>query len=125
MPERDEATGRFLNGNKRSTGRPRGARSKLSEAFLDDLREAWEVHGATALAKCAADQPAKFCSITASLLPKEVIVAALRVDASGADGQRHFAEAYLKLREMVGIRDDPALIEIESERRDAEMLADD
>jgi len=74
IAQRDEATGRFITGTKAGPGRPRGARNKLGEAFLEDLREAWEQHGATALARCAEEEPGQFCRIVASLLPKDINV---------------------------------------------------
>lgn len=43
-PQRDEK-GRLLPGHKMATGRPRGARSRLSEAVLNDLETAWETSG--------------------------------------------------------------------------------
>ena len=70
--ERDEKTGRFLPGNSGFGGRPRGSRNKLGEAFLEDLRDAWEEHGAIALARCAQEEPGQFCRIVAGLLPKDI-----------------------------------------------------
>jgi hypothetical protein len=37
---RDPKTGHFLRGHSGNGGRPRGARSKLGEAFIEDLRDA-------------------------------------------------------------------------------------
>jgi hypothetical protein len=68
--DRDER-GRFQTGNT-GGGRPRGARNKLGEAFLEDLRDAWNERGATALARCAEEEPGTFCKIIASLLPRTV-----------------------------------------------------
>jgi hypothetical protein len=42
----------------------------LGEQFLEDLRSAWLTHGPEALEKCATEDPAAFCKIVASLLPK-------------------------------------------------------
>src|SRR5438874_7377069 len=60
-------------------GRPRGSRGRLSEDFLSDLHSAWGEHGATALARCARDEPGVFCKIVAGLLPRSVD---LTVDAT-------------------------------------------
>ena len=68
--DRDER-GRYKTGNI-GGGRPKGARSKLGEAFLEDLRDAWNERGATALARCAEEEPGTFCKIIASLLPKTI-----------------------------------------------------
>jgi hypothetical protein len=53
-------------------GRPRGSRNRLADAFVTDLAAAWEEHGVMALTKCATAEPAKFVSIIASLLPRDV-----------------------------------------------------
>jgi hypothetical protein len=71
--ERDRG-GRFVIGGKPGPGRPRGARSRLGEAFLEDLRDAWNEHGATALAACAINEPSSFCKLVASLLPRDINV---------------------------------------------------
>ena len=53
-------------------GRPKGARSKLSEEFLQDLHEAWGEHGKAALVATAKDKPSELVKVVAALLPKEV-----------------------------------------------------
>lgn len=53
-------------------GRPKGSRNKLGEAFLLDFLEEWEKNGKAALSACRLQDPARFCSIAASLLPKEI-----------------------------------------------------
>jgi hypothetical protein len=70
--DRDARTGRFLSGNVGGPGRERGSRSKLGSAFLEDLRDAWNEHGATALARCATEEPAQFVRVVASLMPRDV-----------------------------------------------------
>jgi hypothetical protein len=60
-------------------GRPRGARSKLSEDFLRDLHEAWKKHGRVALTACATTDPSAFVKVVAGLLPRET---SLDVDIS-------------------------------------------
>lgn len=53
-------------------GRPRGARSKFSEAFIADLHACWEEHGTEALRQCARDDPGQFLRVCASLMPRDV-----------------------------------------------------
>ncbi len=53
-------------------GRPKGSRNKLGEAFLADLLADWENYGAFALADCRKEDPARYCAIVASILPKEL-----------------------------------------------------
>jgi hypothetical protein len=95
---RDER-GRFLAGNSGNGGRPKGARSKLGEAFLEDLRDAWNEHGAAALKRCAIEEPAQFCRIVASLMPKDVN---LNLSVDAAD----FATKFRSARAMLG-NDEP------------------
>jgi hypothetical protein len=63
--------GRFVNGGKPGPGRPVGARSKLGEQFLLDLATVWKQDGLDALRRCAADEPAQFVRVVASLMPRE------------------------------------------------------
>jgi hypothetical protein len=55
-------------------GRPKGARSKLGEAFLDDLLQAWEREGAAAIQRVIDTKPAAFLKVVADILPKELKV---------------------------------------------------
>lgn len=63
------------------TGRPKGARSKLSEKFWGDYFAAWETHGEAALAHVAANDPSTFVRVAASLMPKETEVTLRNVTA--------------------------------------------
>jgi hypothetical protein len=120
-PDRDE-NGRFLNGNKRAVGRPRGSRSKLSETFISDLNEAWETHGVAALNKCATQEPVKFCKIVADLLPSKM-EASLNVTNIFAQynltDPREFAAAWEIARKVV--YGQAPIAEIDSDLRDAEF----
>src|SRR5215470_14146362 len=71
--ERD-ARGQFKVGHTGMGGRPRGARSKLTTQFLDDLQTTWELYGKSALERCAIEEPAQFARIVAGLLPREAHV---------------------------------------------------
>ena len=53
-------------------GRRKGARSKLGEAFLDDLASAWSEHGAAAIQKMIDIKPEVFVKVVADLMPKDV-----------------------------------------------------
>jgi hypothetical protein len=59
-------------------GRPKGARSKLGEAFLKELLTDWEEHGAKAIQDMRDDKPGDYVKVVASILPKEI---------TGEDGQ--------------------------------------
>jgi hypothetical protein len=64
--------GQFIAGHSGNGGRPRGARSKLGEQFVEDLRSVWETHGKQALIDCAENEPAQFVRVLAGLLPKTI-----------------------------------------------------
>lgn len=73
--ERD-GKGRFQIGHRAAgLSRPIGERSKLGTAFLEDLAETWHTRGASALHRCAIEDPSQFCRIIAGLLPRHVDVA--------------------------------------------------
>ena len=52
-------------------GRPRGARSKLSELTLTKLLADFEVHGDTAITEVRTKNPAAYLASIVSLLPKQ------------------------------------------------------
>ena len=53
-------------------GRPKGARSKLSEDFLAQLCDHFAVHGAAAIERVCEEDPAAYLRIIVSVLPKEL-----------------------------------------------------
>ena len=62
-------------------GRPKGARSKLTETFLNDALEAWNTNGKEALEKMAAEKPGDFAKMIATIIPKED-----KLEHTGKDG---------------------------------------
>jgi hypothetical protein len=52
-------------------GRPKGSRSKFSEAFLDDFYSAWQAHGAEVIKRVRDEHPDVYLKVAASILPKE------------------------------------------------------
>jgi hypothetical protein len=70
--ERDAKSGRFLPGNSGFGGRPRGARSKLGEAFTSDLLADWKQHGLEAIKQARLVDPVAYVSVVGRLLPKEI-----------------------------------------------------
>jgi hypothetical protein len=99
---RDAKNGRFLAGNTGNGGRPKGARSKLGEAFLEDLRDAWNEHGAQALRRCAIEEPAQFVRVVASLMPKDV-------NLNVALDPGEFVERFRSAQAMLGNDEPPRL----------------
>lgn len=74
QPEKDEATGRFLPGNNGGPGRPKGARNKLGEAFLDDMLTDWQQHGPAAIVQVRTEKPDAYLKVVASILPRDLNV---------------------------------------------------
>jgi hypothetical protein len=70
-PERNDR-GQFIMGHTGMGGRPAGARNKLAEAFLGDVLNEWENHGAVAISDMREKNPGDFCKMVASLCPKEM-----------------------------------------------------
>jgi hypothetical protein len=91
ITERDERSGRFVTGNT-GGGRPKGARNKLGEQFVQDLALAWQEHGIEALDRVAKDDPAAFLRVVAGLMPKDVNLNLSLNAAEFADRWRQAAE---------------------------------
>jgi len=77
--ERDEK-GLFLPGCSGGPGRPKGSRSKLSEAFLRVLADDFEVHGVEVIEQLRASDPDKYVANIGRLMPK-------LMELSGPDGE--------------------------------------
>jgi len=95
--ERRDRGGRFVIGGKPGPGRPLGARSKLGEAFLEDLRDAWNEHGIEALRRCATEDPSQFCRIIANLLPRDI-----DINLTGSIDVADFATRFRTAVELLG-----------------------
>ena len=69
-----DQNGRFLsgvgNGGSRG-GRPRGARAKFSEQFFEDIRDAWNEHGPSVIARAFFIDPVASLKAVAGLMPRE------------------------------------------------------
>jgi hypothetical protein len=105
---RDKVSGRFQPGTTGGAGRPKGARHKLTTQFLDDLAESWAKEGASALARCAAEDPTGYVRVVANLLPKEALLA-VSVDTSlkvAVDAAQAFA--------LLSKLDKPELLELQA-----------
>lgn len=68
--KRDEA-GRFIVPPV-SPGRPKGARSKLGEAFLEAMYADFQQHGVVAIETVRTEKPDQYLKVVASILPKEI-----------------------------------------------------
>lgn len=68
--EKDEK-GRFVTGNI-GGGRPKGARNKLGEEFLQDMLADWKENGVAAIKAARLENPLGYVKVTASILPREL-----------------------------------------------------
>jgi hypothetical protein len=100
--DRDQQSGRFVTGCKPGPGRAKGSRNRLAENFLEDLKTAWEEHGADALRRCALEEPSTFCKIVAGLLPRDI-------DLNISVDVNEFASKFRSAREMLGNVEPPRL----------------
>lgn len=55
-------------------GRPKGARNKLGEAFLEALHADFAEHGVAAIVKVRDEKPDQYLKVIASILPKDLNV---------------------------------------------------
>ena len=55
-------------------GRPKGARSKLGEAFLEAMHEDFHEHGASVIERVRIEKPDQYLKVVASILPKDLNV---------------------------------------------------
>jgi hypothetical protein len=70
-----QQNGRFVagvSGNPR--GRPKGARNRLTNSFMDLLANDVALHGASVLAALRAANPAEYVRLVISVLPKSLIM---------------------------------------------------
>ncbi len=73
-PARDEK-GMFLQGvSGNLAGRPKGARSKLGEAFIEDMLADWEANGPAAIREVRETKPDQYLKVIATILPKDLNV---------------------------------------------------
>lgn len=55
-------------------GRPKGARSKLGEAFIEAMYQDFQEHGTGVIEKVRNEKPDQYLKVIASILPKELTV---------------------------------------------------
>jgi hypothetical protein len=109
---RDEK-GRFLTDNGGGPGRPKSSRNRLANGFLDELNRQFQEHGAEAIAKVRQRSPEVFCKLIANLLPRELLVAALNVNATISPQEIESAQGWLAAYRFARDRIGAPLIEAE------------
>jgi hypothetical protein len=73
--EPDHGVGLFEPGESGNpAGRPKGSRNKLSETFLKELADDFEVHGKGVIEKVRAERPHDYLKIVAAVMPKRMEV---------------------------------------------------
>jgi hypothetical protein len=77
-------------------GRPVGARSKLSETFLQALAADFAEHGQAAIVKVRAERPHHYLSVVANLCPRELRVERHSPFSDLSDQEIDLLEAFLK-----------------------------
>jgi hypothetical protein len=83
-------------------GRPLGARQKIANQLLEDLREVWAEKGKAILYRLAIDDPARLATIAYGLLPKDIFV---RVEDQRAPGNLESIRELLDILEAAGVKD--------------------
>lgn len=61
-------------------GRPKGARNKFGEAFLEAMLADFEENGAAAIEACRKEKPDAYLKVAASILPRELNVKVSELD---------------------------------------------
>lgn len=84
-------------------GRPKGAKSKLTENWWADLHSAWEAHGQAALDAVATTDPGKFISVVASVMPKDVNVNTTITDMTDEQLESRIASLARQFGNALGI----------------------
>lgn len=85
-----------VSGNPK--GRPKGARSKLGEQFLEKMLADFEVHGASAIVTVREEKPDQYLKVIAMILPKEMHVTTNAVTEMSDD---ELAAALAALKSLV------------------------
>jgi hypothetical protein len=94
------------------SGRPIGARNKLSEDFVEALRVDFEAHGKEAIVKTRSEKPDQYLKVIASLLPRDVNLTVNEFEGKSDDDIRR------ELRELAGTL--AAFVGAESDTDEAE-----
>ena len=98
MADRDRETGQFVLGHTGLGGRPKGARNRLGEQFLEALAQDFAEHGQRAIVACREERPTDYIKVVAGLLPKELL---LRKDPVDEMSDAEIADALDLLRGMM------------------------
>src|SRR5262249_47846322 len=103
----------FEKGKPKTGGRAKGARNKLSVAFLEAFAADFEEHGAEVIKIVRVEKPSEYLKTAAYLMPKEFEISETRLmeipddelDAFIEFARRRIAERALGAAEMSGTSD--------------------
>ena len=83
------------------SGRPKGSRNKLGEAFLSAVADDFAAHGVAAIQRAREEDPVAYIRMIASLLPKELKVESNPYDdLSNEEIDRMIRQLRVQLDEM-------------------------
>ena len=94
------------------SGRPLGARNKLSEDFVQALSDDFTLHGKAAIETTRKEKPDQYLKVIASLLPRDVNLTVNEFEGKSDDDIRR------ELRELAGTL--AAFVGVESDTDEAE-----
>ena len=103
--------GRFVNGSRPGPGRPKGSRNRYAAQVFDDLYADWIEGGVEAIKKVRERSPEVYLRVATSVMPREVMVQALTVNATIDPGSVAEARQFLAAYRLV--RDEAPVIEAE------------
>jgi hypothetical protein len=85
------------------SGRVKGTRNKISQAFLEALSKDFDEHGEAAIKIMRVEKPTEYCKVIASILPKEFEITEnklVEMDDSELDAVIEFAGRSLERRTL-------------------------
>jgi len=89
----------FEKGRSKTGGRTKGAKNRLSHAFLTALAEDFEQHGIEALKIARIEKPVEYIKVVAGLMPKEFEIMDSRLaDLSDEELDEFIAKLRAQLR---------------------------
>ena len=107
-------------------GRPRGARNKLGENFIQALADDFSEHGVVAVERVRQSDPSTYLKIIGNTLPREVLQLALSVKATAnfaeMEDAEGFFEAFAYARQKIGAL--PPTIDLDPEAEAAWRMDD-
>jgi hypothetical protein len=100
----------FESGRTKTGGRVKGAKNRLSHAFLTALADDFEQFGVDAIKIARVERPVEYVRIVASLMPRELEISEthlMQIDDNELDAFIEFARRRIAERALsIGVRTD-------------------